>query len=245
MTERRSDRQGERNWRGSCTGTRTPRGDACRRWRGRIGHRRGPLRLHPRLVPWARLLVASLVVGALVGIGGRATTASAAGPWYFPFARDETWQISCGYGCYWHTGLDAKALDFSWGEDYNADCGRTVLATGTGTVRTSTCSGRLADAGYGCHVEVAHPGGQQSLYAHLKEGSTPRRGTQACRGASVGRVGKTGSASTCHLHFHMTSGGAAYTPEPMRGRRAGARSCMDLRGLGVGSWTSCTSRVCE
>ena len=83
-----------------------------------------------------------------------------------------------------HTGLDLIAPE-----------GTPVLAALPGTVR-------LVDevAGYGLLVVIDHGLGWQSLYAHLLDVAVLPGATVAA-GQSIGRVGRSGSAGTPHLHF--------------------------------------------
>ena len=63
-------------------------------------------------------------------------------------------------------------------------------------------------AGYGYYVTLAHrlPDGSlvYTVYAHLAPGSVRRRaGAWVAAGEALGRVGRSGRASTAHLHFEV------------------------------------------
>lgn len=69
------------------------------------------------------------------------------------------------------------------------------------------------DGGYGNYVEVQHPTGLASFYAHLS-GIAPyvRAGTPLRRGAPIGTVGSTGSSTGAHLHFEISREGIPLNP---------------------------------
>ena len=87
----------------------------------------------------------------------------------------------------------------------NRGKGGTVRAAASGLVVRAANS---ASSGYGEHVVIAHrldDGGLvYSVYAHLVNGSiTVKEGEIVPAGMSIGRVGRTGRASTEHLHFEI------------------------------------------
>jgi murein DD-endopeptidase MepM/ murein hydrolase activator NlpD len=88
----------------------------------------------------------------------------------------------------------------------NRTGGDTVRAAGAGIV----VSGRAHDweQGYGWYVTVAHRLNDGSIvytvYAHLRKGSVRvAPGDCVAAGDPVGRVGRSGRASTNHLHFEL------------------------------------------
>lgn len=202
------------------------------------------------------IVIVSAMLAAAIGL--LATSQAHARIWECPWTNGTKDRISCAYGCGSHQGTAYFGLDFNWyGFDgqggANADCGRHVLATDTGQVRRSSCSGRKADSGYGCHVELLHdtnPRGPRSFYAHLQQRSPVRRGSWVCRGQLVGLVGRSGSGggSTCHLHFHMRTNGGRdpLPPEPMWGKRMPGSVCASHLGLHYGDeLVSCISYGCQ
>lgn len=56
--------------------------------------------------------------------------------------------------------------------------------------------------GYGLTVVLDHGRGWQTLYAHLAEVAV-RPGERLAVGSALGRVGRSGQASTPHLHFEL------------------------------------------
>ena len=119
--------------------------------------------------------------------------------------------------------------DFSWGtaenafgggrghegHDLLAACGAPVVAAMAGRVTENEFEGA---AGNLLVVRVA--GGENYAYMHLAEPASPQVGERVSAGETVGRVGQTGRASTCHLHFEWWTapgwyrGGRAVDPAP-------------------------------
>lgn len=94
------------------------------------------------------------------------------------------------------------------GVDYGAGQGTPVQSIGDGTVV------RAGDAGgYGNVVEVRHPNGYVSRYAHLSRFSAKgQRGNRVNQGEVIGYVGRTGLATAAHLHFEILVGGNQMSP---------------------------------
>lgn len=86
----------------------------------------------------------------------------------------------------WHTGLD-----------FNGRYGDPVSAAKMGTV---TFTGWKA--GYGYTIEIKHPDGALTRYAHLSRISV-KAGQEVDVGEQIARMGATGNASGPHLHFEV------------------------------------------
>jgi murein DD-endopeptidase MepM/ murein hydrolase activator NlpD len=103
------------------------------------------------------------------------------------------------------------------GQDIPASCGQRELVDETGQVKVNAY--QASAAGY---YVVLHGGltGTDSVYMHLQRPSWAPAGTTVYAGQQIGRVGATGDAVGCHLHFERWtapgwySGGAAYDPLP-------------------------------
>lgn len=65
--------------------------------------------------------------------------------------------------------------------------------------------------GYGIAVLVDHGEGVTTLYGHLK-GFRVKSGDAVASGQVIGAVGRTGNATTSHLHFELRSEGEAVDP---------------------------------
>jgi murein DD-endopeptidase MepM/ murein hydrolase activator NlpD len=96
-----------------------------------------------------------------------------------------------------HTGVDLAA---STGEPVRATADGIVAAAGT-------------NGGYGLLIELKHPDGLGTRYAHLSRiepGIRPR--TIVRQGQVIGYVGMTGLATGPHLHFEIRRRGQAVDP---------------------------------
>ena len=94
------------------------------------------------------------------------------------------------------------------GVDYAARSGTPVRATADGVVAVAGRSG-----GYGNLVEVQHPNGYSTRYAHLSGfGPGVRRSRYVRQGEVIGYVGMTGLATGPHLHYEVRRAGRAVDP---------------------------------
>ncbi len=94
------------------------------------------------------------------------------------------------------------------GVDYAADAGAPVEVTGDGVV-----SRRGWNDSYGWVVDVRHPNGFLTRYAHLRGfAAGVAVGARVVQGQVVGYVGMTGLATGPHLHYEMHRGGRPIDP---------------------------------
>ena len=94
------------------------------------------------------------------------------------------------------------------GIDYGAPAGAPVEATASGIV---TRAGFAGD--YGRLVELRHPQGIRTRYAHLSAiASGVRPGAQVAQGQIIGKVGATGLATGPHLHYEFLQNGKHRDP---------------------------------
>jgi murein DD-endopeptidase MepM/ murein hydrolase activator NlpD len=94
------------------------------------------------------------------------------------------------------------------GTDYAANAGTPVRAVGDGVVIYRGWRG-----GYGNTVEVRHPNGFVTRYAHLRgfaRGVT--KGSRVSISETIGYVGMTGLATGPHLHFEVLVNGVQRDP---------------------------------
>ncbi|MDD4850229.1 MAG: M23 family metallopeptidase [Gemmiger sp.] len=119
----------------------------------------------------------------------------------------------CLTSCYgWRADpLQRKAEDFHTGADLAAAEGTPVLAAAGGVVRQARYS-----TSYGNYLRVLHPGGDETLYAHLQY-LFVRPGQAVKVGECLGTVGQTGDATGPHLHFELLHEGVRYDPQPALG----------------------------
>jgi murein DD-endopeptidase MepM/ murein hydrolase activator NlpD len=94
------------------------------------------------------------------------------------------------------------------GLDYAAAAGTPVRSVGDGVVIFAGWKGS-----YGNLVEVSHPGGVVTRYAHLRGFSRATwPGARVRVGQTVGYVGSTGLSTGPHLHFEMLVNGRYTDP---------------------------------
>jgi len=109
------------------------------------------------------------------------------------------------------------------GIDYGAPAGAPVEATASGVVSWAGWRG-----GYGNLIELRHPGGIWTRYAHLSAISAGvRRGAHVDQGQMIGRVGMTGLATGPHLHYEFLQNGVH--KDPLTVKMPGAPSVVASR----------------
>ena len=124
-------------------------------------------------------------------------------------------RISSNFGRRFHPIL--KTWRTHQGTDYAAAQGTIVRTVGEGTV---IFAGRRG--GYGNTVEVRHPNGYVTRYAHLRNfASGVRSGTRVSIGQTIGYVGMTGLATGPHLHFEVLVGGTQRDPRVALANKSG------------------------
>jgi murein DD-endopeptidase MepM/ murein hydrolase activator NlpD len=90
--------------------------------------------------------------------------------------------------------------------DLPAPEGTGILAAEAGIV---TFAGERE--GYGRVVEVRHPGGLITRYAHVRR-TLVEPGQWVARGQRIAEVGSTGRSTGPHLHLEVLKGGQAVAP---------------------------------
>jgi murein DD-endopeptidase MepM/ murein hydrolase activator NlpD len=104
------------------------------------------------------------------------------------------------------------------GVDLAAGYGTPVYATADGMVSFASVRG-----GYGKLVEVQHPNGLATRYAHLSAIAPGVSGGRAVRqGDVLGYVGATGLATGPHLHYEVRQRGQAVDPMRIQASAASA-----------------------
>lgn len=92
------------------------------------------------------------------------------------------------------------------GVDIAAPGGTPILASGNGRV---TRAGWVS--GYGQTVEIDHGHGYTTLYAHASK-LLVRAGQEVERGDVIAQVGRTGTATSTHLHYEVRRDGQQQNP---------------------------------
>lgn len=102
------------------------------------------------------------------------------------------------------------------GTDLLAACGTPLVAAQAGKV---VITGSHGSAGNYVVIRSADTG-EDHVYMHLQGTPAAAKGDSVAAGQPLGAVGRTGNASTCHLHFEIWTapgwheGGAARDPAP-------------------------------
>jgi murein DD-endopeptidase MepM/ murein hydrolase activator NlpD len=92
------------------------------------------------------------------------------------------------------------------GQDVFAKCGKRVLAARGGRVQDR---GNHSSAGHYLVID-GRSTRVDYVYMHLRGNALARQGERVARGERIGKVGQSGNAVGCHLHFEMWSGPGWY-----------------------------------
>ncbi|HGY55577.1 MAG TPA: M23 family metallopeptidase [Caldithrix abyssi] len=92
------------------------------------------------------------------------------------------------------------------GIDIKAPLGQPVYASAAGKVVFTGI-----DGGYGKVIKIEHPGGYQTVYAHLDKISVKEE-QQVEKGDQIGTVGNTGISAIAQLHYEVRKNGKAIDP---------------------------------
>lgn len=157
------------------------------------------------------------------------TSSADYGHWY------PTSYLDHGGGTDWACGSDAysghNGSDFGAGSWSGMSAGRDVTAAAAGQV-VYVHDGERDNCANDCSspanaVQIAHPDGRVTVYAHLKKWSIPVSvGDSVSCGEKIGEMGSSGNSSAPHLHFGVYRNGNLL--EPFQG------GC----GASSSSWTS-------
>ena len=108
------------------------------------------------------------------------------------------------------------------GTDYGAPTGTLVWTTARGQVAYAGWKG-----GYGKLVEIVHPNGYRTRYAHLSK-ILVRQGELVQQKEIIGKVGSTGLSTGPHLHYEIIKDGHHINPERINAGRAVPTLAEDL-----------------
>lgn len=123
-------------------------------------------------------------------------------PWIYPVSNP---RLTSGFG---HVAK-LRAYKPHQGIDLRGPKGTPIYASGSGKVMIA--DDESLPGGYGKVVVIQHPGGWQSLYAHL-DGFAVLAGDTVQQGDIIGAMGETGRASGVHLHFELAFEGKPVDP---------------------------------
>lgn len=101
------------------------------------------------------------------------------------------------------------------GQDILARCSTPIVAARSGEVSAATFQSRA-----GNYVAITADDGTSQVYMHMRDAVGVAPGERVVAGQPIGRVGRTGRASACHLHYESWTapgyhrGGMAIDPLP-------------------------------
>jgi murein DD-endopeptidase MepM/ murein hydrolase activator NlpD len=111
------------------------------------------------------------------------------------------------------SGFGRRRAGWHAGVDIGAERGTPILAAAAGTVVFSGWA-----ASYGRTVKIEHPDSFLTIYAHNQE-NLVEVGDVVEAGRVIGSVGRSGRATTTHLHFEIRRHATAYDPLHVLGSR--------------------------
>ena len=82
--------------------------------------------------------------------------------------------------------------------DISGSCGTPIYAAAAGFIDKITRNNRW----YGNEIRIVHHNGTYTVYAHLSK-ILAKEGGKVEKGQIIGRMGQTGNANGCHLHFEV------------------------------------------
>jgi murein DD-endopeptidase MepM/ murein hydrolase activator NlpD len=115
-------------------------------------------------------------------------------------------EMTSGFGCRVHPIYGIGK--FHQGCDFTAPYSTKIFATADGVVLRSDWLG-----GYGQVVELQHPSGLCTLYAHCEQLKVVK-GQKVSKGQWIATVGQTGLASGPHCHYEVHRNGKQIDPQP-------------------------------
>jgi murein DD-endopeptidase MepM/ murein hydrolase activator NlpD len=140
---------------------------------------------------------------------------------FIPGARMNREELKLALGELFIYPLKGSRLSspFGWRNDPISEVRRhhaaVDLSAPQGTAVWAAMEGKVSvvsyDRTYGNYIIIGHPGGYQTMYAHLHSTSV-KAGEAVAQGAKIGTVGSTGYSTGPHLHFAVFKNGRAVNP---------------------------------
>lgn len=97
----------------------------------------------------------------------------------------------------WNRGI----LHYYNAVDIISSCGSPIYSAADGIVVEVKGDGRY-NYGYGNLIKIQHYNGTITVYGHLDELAV-KEGSKVYQGSLIGKMGNTGNAECCHLHFEV------------------------------------------
>jgi len=98
-------------------------------------------------------------------------------------------------------GLNRGILHYYNAVDIVSSCGSPIYASADGIIIEAMGAGGY-NYGYGNLIKIQHYNGTTTVYAHLSSLSV-KEGDKVYQGDLIGKMGDTGNAECCHLHFEV------------------------------------------
>ncbi|OYV29956.1 MAG: peptidase M23 [Thiomonas sp. 20-64-9] len=146
-----------------------------------------------------------------------ASSGNAKGAYYTPAGQgmEKTWassplpgaKITSPFGMRLHPVKGRREMHE--GVDYAAHIGTPVPSVAEGRVKFAGMQ-----SGYGNVVKIGHPGGFETVYAHLSSIAV-KPGQTVSEGELIGKTGNSGTSTGPHLHFEFHSAGRLADPQRM------------------------------
>ena len=134
-----------------------------------------------------------------------------------PAARQEPSVSRCSPPCGGSDGYGTRQDPFTGEERFHQG---VDLACAEGTavlaVREGVATAARRSDSYGVCLQLLHPDGTETLYAHLQY-LYVRTGETVQAGQILGTAGQTGRATGAHLHFELRRQGTACDPSALLG----------------------------
>jgi len=141
----------------------------------------------------------SISAGAQLGAGEISSTG---------WAKPRSGRITSGFG--YRANPFGGGASYHQGTDIGSACGNPIYAAHAGTVVYSGWNGV-----YGYYIQINNGDGVQTVYGHIQSGGLlVSVGQEVPVGMQIAKVGKTGGATGCHLHFGILLNGSVTNPVP-------------------------------
>jgi murein DD-endopeptidase MepM/ murein hydrolase activator NlpD len=125
------------------------------------------------------------------------------------WARPRSGRITSPFG-YRADPFGGGGYSYHLGTDIGAACGVPIYAAHGGTVSYSGWNGV-----YGYFIRLDHGSGVQTEYGHIQSGGLlVRVGQSVDVGQQIAKVGATGGATGCHLHYGVRLNSVVTNPVP-------------------------------
>lgn len=126
------------------------------------------------------------------------------------YVRPTSGRITSPYG--------SRKGGFHPGVDIGNARGTPIVAAASGVVievvRGCVEGRKSCGGGYGNHIEILHPNGTTTRYAHLQSSSVSL-GQTVTQGQTIGALGNTGSSTGPHLHYEIINANGSKMRPPV------------------------------